>query len=198
MSIWTRIADAIAALARGESLSVVFDRLRADPAPEQSIGFTIAVLALGAKMAKADGQVTRTEVTAFREVFLIPESVETNAARVFNLARQDVAGALLVAARATGLLRHASTRTREASYRERRTRCIGQIDHTAHDGKADHHQAHPGKAQRGDDDEPLARPCCGRLTPGVAHGSACSSAAASSAGVRATRPAPLASSSAAS
>lgn len=38
------------------------------------------------------------------------------------LARQDVAGALLVAARATGLLRHATTRTREASYRERRTR----------------------------------------------------------------------------
>ena len=69
MSIWTRIADALAALANGEGLSAVFDRLRTPP--EQSIGFTIAVIALGAKMAKADGQVTRDEVAAFREVFTI-------------------------------------------------------------------------------------------------------------------------------
>jgi DnaJ like chaperone protein len=92
MSIWTRITDAIAALARGEALSVVFDKLRADPAPEQSIGFTIAVLALGAKMAKADGTVTRDEVTAFRRIFTFPEGEEEHAARVYNLARQDVAG----------------------------------------------------------------------------------------------------------
>jgi len=50
------------------------------------------VIALSAKMAKADGQVTRDEVTAFREVFRIPPEEEKNAARVFNLARQDVAG----------------------------------------------------------------------------------------------------------
>ncbi len=92
MSIWTRIADAIAALARGEPLSVVFDRLRAAPAPEHSIGFTIAVLALGAKMAKADGTVTRDEVTAFRRIFTFPPGEEEHAARVYNLARQDVAG----------------------------------------------------------------------------------------------------------
>jgi DnaJ like chaperone protein len=92
MSIWTRIADAIAALAQGEPLSLVFDRLRGQPAPEQSVGFTIAVLALGAKMAKADGTVTRDEVTAFRRIFTFPEGEETHAAQVFNLARQDVAG----------------------------------------------------------------------------------------------------------
>lgn len=90
MSIWTRIADALAALAKGEGLATVFDRLKT--APERSIGFTIAVIALGAKMAKADGQVTRDEVTAFREVFAIPPEEEANAARVFNLARQDVTG----------------------------------------------------------------------------------------------------------
>ena len=67
MSIWTRISAALAALAQGEALSVVFDRLagHVDHQPERSIGFTIAVIALGAKMAKADGQVTRDEVTAF-------------------------------------------------------------------------------------------------------------------------------------
>ncbi len=92
MSIWTRIAEALSALAGGEPLSVVFDRLRGTSAPEQSVGFTIAVLALGAKMAKADGTVTRDEVTAFRRIFTFPEGEEAHAARVFNLARQDVAG----------------------------------------------------------------------------------------------------------
>ncbi|MBA3908915.1 MAG: molecular chaperone DjlA [Rhodobacter sp.] len=92
MSIWTRIADALSSLAKGEPLSVVFDRLRGGSAAEQSVGFTIAVLALGAKMAKADGTVTRDEVTAFRRIFTFPEGEEAHAARVFNLARQDVAG----------------------------------------------------------------------------------------------------------
>ena len=92
MSIWTRIRDALSALAAGEGLGVVFDHLRSAPAPERSVGFTIAVIALGAKMAKADGTVTRDEVTAFRRVFSIPPGEEANAARVFNLARQDVAG----------------------------------------------------------------------------------------------------------
>jgi DnaJ like chaperone protein len=92
MSIWTRISQALAALAKGEPLSTVFDKLRSDPAAEQSIGFTIAVLALGAKMAKADGTVTRDEVTAFRRIFTFPPGEEDHAARVYNLARQDVAG----------------------------------------------------------------------------------------------------------
>ncbi|WP_172331388.1 molecular chaperone DjiA [Mangrovicoccus sp. HB161399] len=90
MSIWSRIAQALSALASGEPLARLFDRLRTPP--ERSVAFTIAVIALGAKMAKADGQVTRDEVRAFRQVFLIPQGEEENAARVFNLARQDVAG----------------------------------------------------------------------------------------------------------
>ncbi|MDO9525725.1 MAG: molecular chaperone DjiA [Gemmobacter sp.] len=90
MSIWTRIATALSALAAGEGLSVVFDTLRGPP--EKSVAFTIAVIALGAKMAKADGEVTRHEVSAFRQVFAIPPAEEANAARVFNLARQDAAG----------------------------------------------------------------------------------------------------------
>ena len=90
MSIWNRISDAIAALASGEGLSEVFEKLRTPP--ERSVAFTIAVIALGAKMAKADGLVTRDEVTAFREVFQIAQEDEAGAARVFNLARQDAAG----------------------------------------------------------------------------------------------------------
>ncbi len=90
MSIWSRISEALSALASGESLGAVFDRLR-NP-PERSVAFTIAVIALSAKMAKADGRVTRNEVSAFREVFSIAPEDEAAAARVFNLARQDVAG----------------------------------------------------------------------------------------------------------
>lgn len=89
-SIWQRIALAMQALTGGDGLSAMLDRLRAPP--ERSVAFTIAVIGLGAKMAKADGQVTRDEVTAFREVFAIPPQDEAAAARVFNLARQDVAG----------------------------------------------------------------------------------------------------------
>jgi DnaJ like chaperone protein len=94
MSIWTRINDALSALASGEGLTEVFERLRGSrmETPERSVGFTIAVIALGAKMAKADGQVTRNEVAAFRQLFTIAPEEEANAARVFNLARQDVAG----------------------------------------------------------------------------------------------------------
>ncbi|MEL7214633.1 MAG: TerB family tellurite resistance protein [Pseudomonadota bacterium] len=90
MSIWSRIRDAVTALAQGESLASVFDSLRTPP--ERSVAFTIAVIALGAKMAKADGHVTRDEVRAFREVFQITAEDEATAARVFNMARQDVAG----------------------------------------------------------------------------------------------------------
>ncbi len=90
MSLWSRISEALGALAKGEPLSAVFDRLRTPP--ERTTAFTIAVIALSAKMAKADGLVTRDEVAAFREIFDIPPEEEKNAARVFNLARQDVAG----------------------------------------------------------------------------------------------------------
>lgn len=90
MSIWTRITDALSSLTSGDSLSDVFATLRTPP--ERSVAFAIAVIALGAKMAKADGQVTKDEVTAFREVFTIPAGEEKNAGRLFNLARTDVAG----------------------------------------------------------------------------------------------------------
>ncbi|MFV0244181.1 MAG: TerB family tellurite resistance protein [Qingshengfaniella sp.] len=90
MSLWTRISDALAALRQGDPLSKVFQHLRTPP--ERTVGFAIAVIALGAKMAKADGMVTRGEVMAFRDIFHIPRAEEANAARVFNLARQDVAG----------------------------------------------------------------------------------------------------------
>ena len=60
--------------------------------PRRRIAFTIAVIALGAKMAKADGEVTRDEVAAFREVFQIPPGEEEHVRVVFDLARRSTAG----------------------------------------------------------------------------------------------------------
>ena len=103
MSIWTRITEAIAAIvARGESLLAFFERRRR---PERSVAFTIAVIGLGAKMAKADGLVRPAEVSAFRQVFQIAPKDEPAAARVFNLARQDVAGFETYASRIAAMFR---------------------------------------------------------------------------------------------
>src|SRR6201993_5144137 len=53
--------------------------------PRRRIAFTIAVIALGAKMAKADGAVTRDEVAAFGEVFQVPPGEEDHVRLVFDL-----------------------------------------------------------------------------------------------------------------
>jgi DnaJ like chaperone protein len=63
-----------------------------DGDPRRRIAFTIAVIALGAKMARADGAVTRDEVAAFGEVFQVPPGEEDHVRLVFNLARQSTAG----------------------------------------------------------------------------------------------------------
>jgi DnaJ like chaperone protein len=77
--VWRRITSWIAT------------RSGTEPA-EDRVAFAVAVIALGAKMAKADGVVTMDEVNAFKEVFKVPDGEMKNVARVFNLAKQDVAG----------------------------------------------------------------------------------------------------------
>jgi DnaJ like chaperone protein len=60
--------------------------------PRRRITFTIAVIALGAKMAKADGEVTRDEVAAFNEVFSVPPGEEAHMRAIFDLARRSAHG----------------------------------------------------------------------------------------------------------
>ena len=102
MSIWGKLAGAAAGLAVGGPIGAllggvaghyVIDRGSAGGgAAENQVAFTVGVIALGAKMAKADGLVTRDEVHAFKEVFKVPEGEMRNVARIFNLASQDIAG----------------------------------------------------------------------------------------------------------
>jgi DnaJ like chaperone protein len=102
MSIWGKFAGAAAGLAIGGPIGalvggfaghILVDRDYAkSSALSKQMTFTIGVIALGAKMAKADGRVTADEIEAFKEVFVIPEDQADKVARIFNMARQDTAG----------------------------------------------------------------------------------------------------------
>lgn len=96
MSVWTRLRTLIAALPGGAAL---IDLLAPNTPAERSEGFAMAVVALGAKMAKADGIVTRDEVIAFREVFQIDDEDLPHVGQFYDLARKDTAGFDLYAAR---------------------------------------------------------------------------------------------------
>ena len=87
ISIWQRLVD-VAALRRSP-LSLLRPGISD---PRDSVTFTIAVVALAAKLSKADGRVTRNEIAAFREVFRIEPKQEASVARVFNLFRRGTHG----------------------------------------------------------------------------------------------------------
>jgi DnaJ like chaperone protein len=102
MSIWGKVSGAAAGFLLGGPIGVfagafaghmLFDR---EPVAENEndpgVAFTIALIALGAKMAKADGVVTDEETKAFFRMFRVPPQEEANVRRVYNLARQDTAG----------------------------------------------------------------------------------------------------------
>jgi DnaJ like chaperone protein len=63
-----------------------------DQGEDPGVTFSIAVVALAGKMAKADGIATEEEFEVFRQVFGVPPQEEANVRRIFDLARQDIAG----------------------------------------------------------------------------------------------------------
>jgi len=72
-------------------------RLGLGPCPSDEtvvhkLAFTVAVVALSAKIAKADGVVSQIEREAFQEIFKTSPDEAENVARIFDLAQQDVAG----------------------------------------------------------------------------------------------------------
>jgi DnaJ like chaperone protein len=72
-------------------MSWIWTRRRPEPA-EHRIAFAVGLIALGAKMAKADGIVTINEVNSFKEIFKVPEGEMKIVADMFNLAKLDVGG----------------------------------------------------------------------------------------------------------
>jgi len=66
--------------------------IAADPLQQRRTAFTIALIALAAKMAKADGVVTRDEIDAFKRVFRIPDGELSQVGRIFDAARAEATG----------------------------------------------------------------------------------------------------------
>ncbi|MDO6963529.1 J domain-containing protein [Rhizobium alvei] len=106
MSYWEKLLGAVADKASNalhaliEAIRTVFE---GDPETRRKVAFSVAVIALSAKMAKADGIVTSGEVQAFQQIFDYPESEAQNVARLYNLAKQDVAGYEAYAGKLAGL-----------------------------------------------------------------------------------------------
>lgn len=119
MSIWGKIIGGVGGFALGGPLGALIgaaaghavDRVRAAMETEagaeatKSIAFTIAVVALGAKIAKADGRVTREEINAFRDVFRVPQHELRNVGRIFDQARKDSSGFEPYARQIAGMFR---------------------------------------------------------------------------------------------
>ena len=96
MSIWGKVSGAAAGLFVGGPVGALVGALAGhiflDRESDPGVTFTIAVVALAGKMARADGVVSEQEFEIFREAFGVPPEEENNIRRIFNLARQDIAG----------------------------------------------------------------------------------------------------------
>jgi DnaJ like chaperone protein len=96
MSVWGKVSGAAAGLMVGGPVGALVGAVAGhfilDREADPGVTFTIAVIALAGKMARADGVVTEEEFDIFRQVFLIPPEQEANVRRVYNMARQDIAG----------------------------------------------------------------------------------------------------------
>ncbi len=95
MTIWQSIGEVLGSFSKrtglAGSLASALDPDNWLPGGREA-AFTIALIALSAKMAVADGVVTSTEIRAFRNFVDIPEGQEEQIERLFDLAQQDVAG----------------------------------------------------------------------------------------------------------
>ncbi len=110
MSIWGKVVGGVAGFAFGGPLGAILgavaghavDRAKAagagalqgDGADAQAraVAFTTAVIVLSAKLAKADGNVTRDEVDTFKRIFSIPPDEMTQVGRIWDQARRDAEG----------------------------------------------------------------------------------------------------------
>lgn len=108
MSIWVQIGEFFTSITLN-AISGVIEAVRTvfegDADTRRRVAFSIAMIALSAKMAKADGVVTQDEFRAFQRIFSVPEEEHAHVVRLYNLAQQDVAGYESYARQLAGLCR---------------------------------------------------------------------------------------------
>jgi DnaJ like chaperone protein len=104
MTIWAALLGGAAGLAFGGPLGAVigaalgaiadqgFARIITDPATRQQARFTIAVIALAAKLARSDGDVDVREWQRFAKLFHVAPDEAANVERFFRIAQQSTAG----------------------------------------------------------------------------------------------------------
>ncbi|MEO1018590.1 MAG: TerB family tellurite resistance protein [Pseudomonadota bacterium] len=118
MSIWGKIIGAASGLAMAGPIGAILGgvaghayddwrkekrqprgphRFGADPTADalfaqQQVAFTTAIIVLAAKLAKADGVVSRDEIRTFKQVFNIAEAEVGDVARIYDEAKQRADG----------------------------------------------------------------------------------------------------------
>lgn len=115
MAIWAMLTGSAVGLAlggplgalAGAAMGAVVDRVvanRPGRAERRQVTFTIAAIALAAKMAGIDGYASAAEAAAFERLFHVPEEERENMRRFYRLARQSSAGHEAYARQAAQLL----------------------------------------------------------------------------------------------
>ncbi len=96
---------ALAGAAAGGAADLALgQRGAATSAARRQVAFTIAAIALAAKMARADGDATDAEFATFQRLFQVPEAERSNATRFYRLAQGSTAGFEAYADQAAALL----------------------------------------------------------------------------------------------
>jgi DnaJ like chaperone protein len=118
LSIWATVAGAAAGLLIGGPLGALAGAaaggafqlaVREATSPERRrVAFTIAAIALAAKMARADGDATMAEFKTFQRLFRVEEQEAENTRRFYDLAKGSMAGFEAYAKQAASLLGPAS------------------------------------------------------------------------------------------
>jgi len=101
VSLWGKIGGASLGFALGGPLGALIGALAGHYvmdsdggllADDPEIVFTTGLIALSAKMAKADGVVTRDETAAFRQIVEVPDSEAERVQSLFDLAKETSDG----------------------------------------------------------------------------------------------------------
>jgi DnaJ like chaperone protein len=105
MSIWGKFIVSAAGFALGGPIGALIGAVAGhainkiktkQKLPEENalkqIGFTVGVIVLSAKMAKADGRVTKEEIIAFQNKISVPENEIKNVARLWDQAKRTTDG----------------------------------------------------------------------------------------------------------
>ncbi|MCV0397836.1 MAG: DnaJ family molecular chaperone [Rhizobiaceae bacterium] len=98
MTIWNRLGELTASMASGAraGIAAIVEAVKTayagDPELRRRVAFSVAMIALSAKMAKSDGVVSQNEIHAFHEIFHVPREEARNVTRLYDIAKADTAG----------------------------------------------------------------------------------------------------------